>query len=136
MPPRFHGAGERTAVHGFSREVPRSRRNSGDDATRQALREVSVGPLSVAPSTFSLLPHLPHGLYGPKTVSSEDPYVRLPDRIELSLAEAGELLEVLDIAAVVARTDSERAAVSSAAHMITATLWPELGGLLDGDDEA
>jgi hypothetical protein len=54
----------------------------------------------------------------------------------LSLAEAGELLEVLDIAALLARTDAERAAVSEAAHMITAKLWPELGDLLDGDDEA
>ncbi len=68
-------------------------------------------------------------------VSSDDPYVRLPEHIELTLAEAGELLEVLDIAAVVARTDDERAAVSDAAHMITTKLWSELGDLLDGDDE-
>lgn len=57
-------------------------------------------------------------------MSSDDPYVRLPDHIELSLAEAGELLEVLDIAAVVARTDAERAAVSDASQMITTKLWP------------
>lgn len=69
-------------------------------------------------------------------VSSEHPYVRLPDRIELSLAEAGELLEVLDIAAVLARTDAERAAVSDASHMVTTKLWPGLGDLFDGDDEA
>jgi hypothetical protein len=69
-------------------------------------------------------------------VSSEDPYVRLPDHIELSLAEAGQLLEVFDIAATAARTDVERAAVDDAAHMITIKLWPELGDLLDGDEEA
>jgi len=69
-------------------------------------------------------------------VSAEDPYVRLPDHVELSLAEAGELLEVLDMAATMARTDAERSAVRDAAHMITAKLWPDLGDLLDGDDEA
>ncbi len=60
----------------------------------------------------------------------------LPDHIEVSLAEAGELLEVLDIAAAAARTDAERAAVKGASRMITVKLWPELGDLLDGDDEA
>ncbi len=69
-------------------------------------------------------------------MSSDDPYVRLPDHIELSLAEAGELLEVLDIAAAAARTDAERAAVRDVSHMITVKLWPELGDLLGGDDEA
>jgi hypothetical protein len=67
-------------------------------------------------------------------VSSEDPYVRLPDQIELSLGEAGELLEVLDLAATLARTEGESAAVRGAAHMITSKLWPELGDLLDGDE--
>ena len=62
--------------------------------------------------------------------------MRLPDHIELSLAEASELLEVLDIAATTARTDEERLAVREAVRMITARLWPELGDLLDGDDEA
>jgi hypothetical protein len=69
-------------------------------------------------------------------VSSDDPYVRLPDHIELSLAEAGELLEVLDIAAATARTDDERNAVRTAVLMITLKLWPDLGDVLDGDDEA
>lgn len=69
-------------------------------------------------------------------MSSDDPYVRLPDHVELSLAEAGELLEVLDIAASTARTDEERMAVRDAARMITVKLWPELGDLRDGGDEA
>lgn len=69
-------------------------------------------------------------------MSRDDPFVRLPDHIELSLAEASELLEVLDIAATTARTDEERLAVREAVRMITARLWPELGDLLDGDDEA
>jgi hypothetical protein len=68
-------------------------------------------------------------------VSSDDPYVRLPDHIELSLADAGQLLEVLDLAAAAAETDAELVAVSDASHMITTKLWPELGDLLDGDDE-
>lgn len=69
-------------------------------------------------------------------VSSDDLYVQLPDHVELSLSEGGELLEVLDIAATAARTDAERSAFRGAAHMVTVKLWPELGDLLDGDDEA
>lgn len=42
----------------------------------------------------------------------------------------------LDIAATVARTDAERTAISEASHMVTTKLWPELGDLLGGDDEA
>ncbi len=69
-------------------------------------------------------------------VSSDDPFVRLPDHIMLTPAEAGRLLEVLDIAAATARTEEERGAVLQAVRMITGKLWPELGDLLDGDDEA
>lgn len=69
-------------------------------------------------------------------MSSDEPYVRLPDRIELTLAEAGELLEVLDVAVATARTDGERNAAREAAEMITVKLWPELGDLLEDDDEA
>lgn len=69
-------------------------------------------------------------------VSRDDPFVHLPDHIELSAAEAGHLLEVLDLAAEVARDDEERLAVADAMRMITSKLWPELGDLLDGDDEA
>jgi hypothetical protein len=69
-------------------------------------------------------------------VSADDPYVRLPDHIELSLAEAGELLEVLDIADATALTEDQRAAVRHAARMITLKLWPDVGDVLDGDDEA
>jgi len=69
------------------------------------------------------------------TVSSDDPYVRLPEHIEVTLAEAGELLEVLDVAVATARNDDERSAARDAAEMITAKLSPELGDPLD-DDEA
>jgi hypothetical protein len=69
-------------------------------------------------------------------VSSDEPYVRLPDLIELTLAEAGELLEVLDVAVATARTEGERIAAREVAEMITAKLWPELGDLLNDDDEA
>lgn len=65
---------------------------------------------------------------------SDRPFVRLPDRIELTAAEAGQLLEVLDVAADTARTGEERSAVLEAVRTITAKLWPELGDLLDGDD--
>ncbi len=66
----------------------------------------------------------------------DDPFVRLPDHIVLTPAEAAQLLEVLDIAAATAGTEEERVAVREAVRMITAKLWPELGDLLDGDDEA
>lgn len=69
-------------------------------------------------------------------MSSDEPYVRLPDLIELTLAEAGELLEVLDVAVATARTEGERIAAREVAEMITAKLWPELGVLLNDDDEA
>jgi hypothetical protein len=69
-------------------------------------------------------------------VSSDDPYVQLPDHIELSLEEAGELLEVLDTAAGHALNDTERRAIRAAARTILAKLWPDLGDLLDGDDPA
>jgi hypothetical protein len=52
-------------------------------------------------------------------VSSDDPYVRLPEHIELSLAEAGELLEVLDVAVVAARTETERTAARQAAPCLS-----------------
>lgn len=67
-------------------------------------------------------------------VSSDDPYVQLPDHIELSLAEAGAVLEVLDIAAAAGRSEDELMAVAEVARMITAKLWPEFGDLLDGDE--
>ncbi len=71
-----------------------------------------------------------------RLVSSGEPYVRLPDRIDLTLAEAGEVLEVLDLAVETAISDSERTAAREAAEMITAKLWPELGDLFEDDDEA
>lgn len=69
-------------------------------------------------------------------MSSDDPYVRLPERIELTPAEAGELLEVLDVAVATARTDVEGTAARDAAEMITAKVWPELGDLLEDDGAA
>lgn len=68
-------------------------------------------------------------------VSSDEPYVRLPERIELTLAEAGELLEVLDVAVATARSDNERRAARVAAEMITRKLWPDLGDLFEDDAE-
>jgi hypothetical protein len=68
-------------------------------------------------------------------VSSDEPYVRLPKQIGLTLAEAGELLEVLDAAVSTARSDEERRAARVAAEMITRKLWPDLGDLLEDDDE-
>jgi hypothetical protein len=68
-------------------------------------------------------------------VSSDEPYVRLPERIELTLAEAGELLEVLDVAVATARSDDERRAARVAVEMLTRRLWPDLGDLFEDDAE-
>lgn len=100
------------AVHAYQRPHGANRRRL--DAT---------GPAFFGAATVRLL-------------SAGDPYVRLPERVELTLAEAASCWRVLDVAVVTARTDDERAAARDAAEMITAKLWPELGDLLDGDDEA
>jgi hypothetical protein len=68
-------------------------------------------------------------------VSSDEPYVRLPERIELTLAEAGELLEVLDVAVATARSDDEGRAARVAVEMLTRRLWPDLGDLFEDDAE-
>ena len=68
-------------------------------------------------------------------VPGDVPFAELPDRIELSLDEVSAALEVLDIAEAAARTDDERAAAREAIHIVTSKLWPELGDLLDRDDE-
>lgn len=69
-------------------------------------------------------------------MSADDPYVRLPDHIQLSLVEATAVLEVMDLAVEASRTPEERGWAQEAVRMVTAKLWPELGDLLDGDDEA
>jgi hypothetical protein len=40
------------------------------------------------------------------------------------------------LAEVAARTDAGRAAARGAIQIVTAKLWPELGDLLHGDEEA
>jgi hypothetical protein len=70
-----------------------------------------------------------------RLVSSDEPYVRLPDRIALTLAEAGELFEVLDVAVATATSDEERRSARLAAEMVTRKLWPDLGDLFQDDDE-
>lgn len=103
----------------------------GGTAHLSTLKPAAVGRLSATEIRRSLLPQLRSCV-----VSSDDPYVRLPEHIEFSLAEAGELLEVLDVAVVAARTETERTAARQAANMITEKLWPGFDDLLDGEGEA
>ena len=43
---------------------------------------------------------------------------------------------MLDVAVATARIEDERTAAQEAVEMITAKLWPALGDLLEGDDDA
>lgn len=77
----------------------------------------------------------PNPAYTVIDVPGDVPFVELPDRIEFSLDEVSSVLEVLDIAEAAARTDDERAAAREAIRIVTSKLWPELGDLLDRDDD-
>ncbi len=62
--------------------------------------------------------------------------VLLPESIELSLREAGDLLQVLDDAEGLAPVGSRvYRSVRASIRMLTHKLWPELGRLLDDDQE-
>jgi hypothetical protein len=62
--------------------------------------------------------------------------VLLPESIELSLQEAGDLLQVLDDAEQLAPVGSRiYRSLQVSVRMLTHKLWPELGRLLDDDQE-
>ena len=69
-------------------------------------------------------------------MSNGDAEVLLPESIELSLQEAGDLLQVLDDAERLAPIGSRiYRSLQGSIRMLTHKLWPELGRLLDDDQE-
>ena len=63
-----------------------------------------------------------------------DLLVSLPDEIVLDLSEVAVVLGALDRGAALAGTDGDDAvAIRRAVKLVTAKLWPELGGLLDDE---
>jgi hypothetical protein len=69
-------------------------------------------------------------------MSNGDAEAQLPDTIELSLQEAGDLLQVLDDAEQLAPVGSRiYRSLQASIRMLTHKLWPELGRLLDDDQE-
>lgn len=69
-------------------------------------------------------------------MSNGDAEVLLPESIELSLQEAGDLLQVLDDAEQLALVGSRiYRSLKASIRMLTHKLWPELGRLLDDDQE-
>jgi hypothetical protein len=65
----------------------------------------------------------------------EPPFTQLPDHISLSLDEVAIVLAVLDSAQLTAETKTERENARRAIRIITTKLWPELGRLLEDDEE-
>lgn len=69
-------------------------------------------------------------------MSRDEPLVRLPSSIELTLGEAGEVLFALDDAKRHLAEYTETAiAVRAAIRLVIRKIWPELGELLDEDEE-
>lgn len=66
----------------------------------------------------------------------DEPLAELPDEIVLSRDEAALVLFGLDVLDDAAVDPPEAAKVTRAIHLLTAKLWPDLGDLLEDDDEA
>jgi hypothetical protein len=64
------------------------------------------------------------------------PEVELPDSIELTLQEARDLLGALDRAAELGQPGSPyHRTIRAGVRLLTRKLWPDLGRLLDEDEE-
>lgn len=64
------------------------------------------------------------------------PLARLPDEVTFTLDEAADLLFVVDLA--VEHTPAgtpEHASARRIQRLVTSRLWPDLGDLLDDDDQ-
>ncbi len=66
------------------------------------------------------------------------PIARLPEQITLSLAEVAIVLYAVDVAVDLADSGTADARQARAAQrLLTARLWPELGGMVgDGNEES
>ena len=66
----------------------------------------------------------------------QEPFARLPERIALDLAEVAVLLGALDEAAELSdRGTRAHRSIRAATRLLTGKVWPELGELLEGNEE-
>ena len=66
----------------------------------------------------------------------QEPFARLPERIDLDLAEVAILLGALDEAAELTdRGTQAHRSIRAATRLLAGKVWPELGELLEGDEE-
>lgn len=68
-------------------------------------------------------------------MSGERPFAELPDKVTLTRDELAVVLFALDVVEVADVDPAEAAKVRRAIRLLTAKLWPELGDLLDDDQE-
>jgi hypothetical protein len=67
---------------------------------------------------------------------AEPPIAELPDEVTFTLDQAATLLFVADIAVErTAEGSADHAMARRAQRLITSRLWPDLGELLDDEDE-
>lgn len=67
---------------------------------------------------------------------ADHPIADLPDEITLTRDEAATVLFALDLGDTAVSSREEAKKVGQAVRLLTRKLWPELGDLLDGDEEA
>jgi len=65
----------------------------------------------------------------------DEPLTELPEDVTLTRDEVAIVLFALDVVEAVDVDPSEAAKVRRAIRLLTTKLWPELGDLLDGDQE-
>ena len=69
-------------------------------------------------------------------MSGTAPFAHFPDSIRLDLGEVWILLQAVDVGLALVPPGSADAALLNAARvLLTARLWPELGDLLDEEEE-
>lgn len=67
---------------------------------------------------------------------TDEPLARLPGKITPTRDEVAVILFGLDVVDHADVESDEAAKVTRAVHLLTAKLWPDLGDLLEGDEEA
>jgi len=69
-------------------------------------------------------------------VSDDAPFAELPDAVTFDRPEvAASLLFASDLVETAQVEESDRAIVRAAIRLVTSKLWPELGDLLEEEDE-
>lgn len=66
---------------------------------------------------------------------TDEPLARLPDEVTLTRDEAARILFGLDVVDHAEVGTEDAAKVARAVRLLTAKLWPDLGELLDEDDQ-